>query len=71
MLDFESVSFGPPITEYGLFMPVAASAMREAFIGHAKQLVENIAPGEGLGSAMKAAQGDRFTYVTTFRNSGP
>jgi hypothetical protein len=68
--DFESVWFNPPITEYCLLTPVSVS-MREAFMAFSKQLVESVVPGEGLGSAMKAAEGDRFTYVTAYRNSGP
>ena len=45
---FDSISFGPPITEYCVFTPVSVASTRDAFIALSKRLIECAAPGEGL-----------------------
>jgi hypothetical protein len=68
--EFESVSFSPSLVEYCLWMPVPVAGMRDALKAYAKLLVTNLAPRDGLGSAMPTAEGDHFAYATAYRNDG-
>lgn len=66
---YESVSFAPPLVEYCLWMPVPGTAMADVLTDYARQLVLNVTPGEGLGSAMPLADGDHFAYAMAYRDS--
>ncbi|MDT0264188.1 hypothetical protein [Jatrophihabitans lederbergiae] len=64
---FEPITFTHQLVGFCLWMPVPVSAMRATLIDHARVLVAQVEPGQGLGSAMNLAEGDTFVYSTAYR----
>ena len=50
-----------------LWMPVAASEMRDALVEFARALTDTAT--DGLGSGLQLAEGDSFLYGTAYRDA--